>query len=274
MSLVTHALEVQGHRGARAVLPENSLPAFNYALEIGVDTLELDTGVTRDGIIVVTHDQTINPSLCVTQNSDDVISSLWVHQLTLAQIKEFDCGRRTNPLFTKQTAIPGTPIPTLREVLEMVSQSPLPQAKTVRFNIEMKSQPKRPNAQPAPEVFAKKVLALIDEFNLNDRTTLQSFDHRTLVAASRLAPKVERSVLYHQNLSDWVGPTLAAKATVVSPKFSNITVEEVASIHAAGLRVIPWTANAETEWQRLIDMGVDGIITDDPEPLLKLLGRD
>ncbi len=267
------AMEVQGHRGARSVLPENSLPAFEYALQIGVDTLELDTGVSKDGVVVVIHDQQINPTICQYKDGRKVKKGVWIHQLTLEQIKQFDCGSRVNPRFKKQRTIPNTEIPTLREVFELVQQSTGANANSVLFNIETKSNPRRPHAQPEPTIFAKAILDLVNEYELSTRTTLQSFDHRTLLAAKDQQADIITAALYRDNLSDWVTPTLAVNADIVSPKFSDLSKQEVNAIHNAGLKVIPWTANTKRQWRKLINMGVDGIITDDPEPLLRLLER-
>ncbi len=271
--LFAAAFDVQGHRGARSVLPENSLPAFEYALRVGVSTLELDTGITKDGVVVVTHDQQINPTICQYKNGAKAKSGLLIHQLTLSEVKEFDCGSRANPRFKRQTLIPGTEIPTLREVFDMVAESSLPEAKRIHFNIETKSNPRKTGAQPSPEEFARLIIKLVDEYKLEERVILQSFDHRTLVAAHQQRPDLKLAALFHNNLTDWVTPTLAAKASIVSPKHTNLNASEVAAIHAANLQVIPWTANTEKSWKKLIEMNVDGIITDDPEPLVKMLEK-
>jgi len=256
-TMASDQLEIQGHRGARSVLPENSLPALQHALELGVDTLEFDMGVSKDGVVVVVHDQTINPAICQHQDGSAIEEELWVHQLTLEEIKSFDCGSKLNPRFPRQTLIPGTEIPTLAEVFEMVENSKLANAKTVLFNIETKSDPRKPHAQPTPAKFVEAVLKVVDEFGLRERVCLQSFDHRTLVEAHRQAPEMLRS----------------AKSEIVSPNFKAIDKQDVDAIHEAGLRVIPWTANTDEQWASLIEIGVDGIITDDPEPLLEKLGR-
>ena len=267
------SLDVQGHRGARAVLPENSLPAFQYALEIGVDTIELDTVVSRDDEVIVFHDLQINPKICRYNDGSAVTKTLWVRQLALDEIKRFDCGSQVNANFKQQKPIPGTQIPTLREVFELVSGSELPNSETVRFNIEIKSGQQTPQAQPKPSELANQILKLVDEFGLHQRVIIQSFDHRTLIATHALNPKIELAALFRENLDDWVTPTLAAKARVVSPRHTHLTKNEVETIQAAGLRVIPWTANTQRAWKRLIQMGVDGIITDDPLPLMQLIGR-
>jgi len=273
-TMASDQLEIQGHRGARSVLPENSLPALQHALELGVDTLEFDMGVSKDGVVVVVHDQTINPAICQHQDGSAIEEELWVHQLTLEEIKSFDCGSKLNPRFPRQTLIPGTEIPTLAEVFEMVENSKLANAKTVLFNIETKSDPRKPHAQPTPAKFVEAVLKVVDEFGLRERVCLQSFDHRTLVEAHRQAPEMLRSALFYQRPEDgWVKATRAAKSEIVSPNFKAIDKQDVDAIHEAGLRVIPWTANTDEQWASLIEIGVDGIITDDPEPLLEKLGR-
>ena len=270
---LTSELDIQGHRGARAVWPENSLAAFQYALDIGVNTLEFDMGVSHDGVVVVTHDQHINPTICQYKDGREVPKDLLVHQLNLEQLKEFDCGSRLNPRFKNQQLVPGSEIPTLIEVFELVKNSDLASAKTVLFNIETKSDPNTPAAQPKPEEFVAAVVEVVREYGFENRVTLQSFDHRTLIAAKEIAPELRLAALFEDQPDDWVEAADAAEADIVSPHFKLIDSKSVKTMHEAGLAVIPWTANSKRQWERLIKIGVDGIITDDPEPLLKLLGR-
>lgn len=272
-SFANAEIDIQGHRGARAVLPENTIAAFTYALDVGVDTLELDTGVSKDGVVVVYHDQKINTALCQSKDGSPLPDGILIHSLTLEQIKQIDCGSKPNPRFPAQTLIPGTEIPTLAEVLELVAKSDLRQASTVRFNIETKSDPKQPDAQPEPEKFVRLLLDVIKQYRLENRVTLQSFDHRTLKEAQAQAPKIERSALYSERQTDWVAAIKQSGAQVLSPNFRHINKKDVKQLHTAGFKVIPWTANTRGDWLTLIDMQVDGIITDDPKPLLELLGR-
>lgn len=263
----TANVEVQGHRGARMVLPENTLPAFQHALDVGVDTLELDLGVTKDNVLIVTHDQKINPDICKRKDKQKLDPELWVRNLTLNEIKQLDCGSQVNPRFPKQKSLPGTEIPTLSEVFQLAY------GKDVKFNIEMKSSAEHPNAQPAPKVFAELLLKEIEKHGHENRVTAQSFDHRTLKEMKKLNPNIQLAALFEEEPSDWVEATKSAQADIVSPYFLHISKLDVEKIHAAGLKVIPWTANTKKEWAHLIQLGVDGIITDNPEPLLKLLGR-
>ena len=266
-------IDVQGHRGARALLPENSLAAFEYALELGVDTLEFDTGISKDGVVVIAHDQTINPIICQYKNGDAVNDELWIHQLSLSEIKQFDCGSKKNPRFEQQKTIPGTEIPTLSELFELVSKSDLKNAKTVLFNIETKSDPLLPHAQPAPDDFVAAVYELIKEYGFENRVTLQSFDHRTLLSAAKIAPELQRSALFKDAPEEWLEAALAADAHTISPHHQIIDRKTVALMQDEGLAVIPWTANSKRQWARLLKLGVDGIITDDPKGLLEYLER-
>jgi glycerophosphoryl diester phosphodiesterase len=267
------AIDVQGHRGARSVLPENSLPGLKHALELGVNTLEFDMGVSKDGVVVVIHDQQINPVICQNKDGTEITEDLWVHQLNLDQIKNFDCGSKQNPRFPKQVTVPGTEIPTLAEVFEMVTSSDAANAKTVAFNIETKSNPNKPHAQPAAQEFVAAVLKVVQQFNLESRVTLQSFDPATLIAAKNMAPDLQLALLLEHKPEDWVEAAEAAGADIVSPYHKLIGRKDVEEIQDAGLAVIPWTANSKRQWSRLMKLGVDGIITDDPEALLRFLER-
>jgi len=230
-------------------------------------------GVTSDGVVIVMHDQQINPIICQYKNGEAAADGLLVHQLTLEQIKEFDCGAKQNPRFPEQKIIPGTEIPTLAEVFALVRDSELENAKTVLFNIETKSDPEIPQAQPTPDEFVEAVIKVVREFGFENRVTLQSFDHRTLISAKKRAPELRLSALFGDQPEDWVAAADAAEADIVSPHFKLLSSKEVKTMQDAGLAVIPWTANKKRQWEKLIKMGVDGIITDDPGPLLDFLGR-
>jgi glycerophosphoryl diester phosphodiesterase len=272
-TISANAIDVQGHRGARAVLPENSLPALKYALELGVDTLEFDMGVSKDGTVVVIHDQQINPIICQYKDGSKAEQDLWIHQLTLEQIKQFDCGSKQNPRFERQVSVANTEIPTLAEVFEMVANSGLANAKKIAFNIETKSDPSKPHAQPEAEEFVEAVVKVVRQYGLESRVTLQSFDPATLIAANDIAPNLQLSALFREKPDDWLDAAESIGADIISPHHSLLGRKDVEQIQDAGLAVIAWTANSKRQWARLIRLGVDGIITDDPEALLKYLER-
>lgn len=253
-------IQVHGHRGARAMRPENTLPAFEYAIAQGVDALELDMAVTRDNVIVVSHDPVLEAPVCSGPRERAVI-----HELTLAEVKQWDCGARQNPGFPQQQTVPGTRMPTLDEVFALA-----PKGKFL-FNIETKSFPDRPELTPPPEEFARMVLEVVRKHRLEKRVILQSFDFRTLHAMKKLAPEITLAALYEGPAKDFVAIGKEAGAVVVSPAFALVTPEQVKAAHAAGLQVLPWTANRPEDWARLADAGVDGIITDNPAALIAWL---
>ena len=253
---------VHGHRGARAVLPENTLPAFEYAIRAGVDVVELDLAVRRDDVLVVSHDPTINPVICT-----GVAGKTPIRTLTLEQLKRVGCGSLKNPLFPKQKPVPGAGSPTLDQVLAFADKGKF------EFNIEIKSSPKSPEFTPAPEVFAKLLYDAIHKHGLGSRVIVQSFDFRTLHAMKKLDPALRLSALYEGEPRSFVEIAKEAGAKIVSPNYKLVTKQQVDAAHKAGLQVVAWTANTPDDWQRLIECGVDGIISDDPAELISFLGR-
>jgi glycerophosphoryl diester phosphodiesterase len=251
---------VHGHRGARSLRPENTLPAFEYAIAQGVGALELDLAVTKDGILVVSHDPEMRAPVC-TGPRDRVA----IHELTLAEVKQWDCGAKQNPLFPTQQTVPGTKMPTLDEVLALA-----PKGKFL-FNIETKISAQHPELSVPPEEFSKLVLAAIRKHRVESRVVLQSFDFRTLHAMKKLAPEIRLCALYTGTPKSFVEIGREAGAQIVAPEFKLVTPVEVKAAHAAGFEVLPWTPNKAEDWGRLVDAGVDGIISDDPAALIAFL---
>ena len=248
---------VHGHRGARAIYPENTVPAFEYAIKIGADVLEMDVAVTKDNVLVISHDPHINPEICKGPHP-----GVAIHELTLAELREYDCGALKNPHFPKQQPVPGTRIPTLDEVLS------LSRGNNVQFNIETKSFPDHPELTPPPDVFARMLLDVIRKHQLDSRVIVQSFDFRTLHATKRLAPNIRLSALWEGDARPFVDIAHAGEAGIISPLFKLVTPQQVKSAHDAKIQVVPWTADTPADWQMLIDAGVDAIITDDPAALI------
>jgi glycerophosphoryl diester phosphodiesterase len=255
-------IQVQGHRGARGLRPENTLPAFEFAIAAGVDALELDMAVTKDGEIVISHDPLLHPPVCSGPKPE-----IAIHELTLAQVREWDCGKMRNPAFPRQQAIAGTRMPTLDEVFDLAPRG------NFLFNIETKIFADRPELTPPPEEFVRLVLAKVRKHRLESRVILQSFDFRTLHAMKHAAPEIKLAALYEGSPKDFVEIAKESGATIVSPDYHLVTPEQVRAAHAAGLEVLPWTPNKPEDWDRLIAAGVNGIITDYPDDLLKRLGR-
>ena len=254
---------VHGHRGARGRMPENTLPAFEYAIQAGVDALELDMAVTRDNVIVVSHDPVLRAPVCTEGPKESAV----IHELTLDQVRQWDCGAVRNPMFGNQKPVPGTRIPTLDEVFRLASRG------TFDFNIETKIFPNQPEYTPSPDEFARLVLAKIREYKLEKRIILQSFDYRTLVAMKKLAPEIRRSALVESDRREFTEIAGEAQAGIVSPNFSLVTPAKVEAAHNAGLQVVPWTVNQPADWDRMIQAKVDAIISDDPAALIAYLKR-
>ncbi len=256
-------IKVHGHRGARAMFPENTIPAFEYAIEAGADVLEMDVAVTSDNVLVISHDPHLNPEICQGPRPGALI-----HNLTLQQVRQYDCGAKKNPRFATQHPIPGTRIPTLDEVLSLSPRG------SFEYNIETKSFPDHPEYTPAPDVFARWMLDTIRKHKLESRVIVQSFDFRTLHAMRRLAPDIRLSALYEGTPRSFVEIAReAGPAQIISPDFHLVTKEQVKSAHGAGLQVVPWTVNEPDDWDRLIDAGVDAIISDNPAALLAYLRK-
>lgn len=243
--------------------PENTIPAFEYAIRAGVDALEMDMAVTRDNVIVISHDPVLEPPVCSGPQPSAVI-----HDLTLAQVREWDCGAVQNPKFPQQQTVRGTRMPTLDEVLSLSTHG------NFDYNIETKSFADKPQYTPPPVEFVRLFLAGVHKHQLEKRVILQSFDFRTLVAARDLAPEIRRSALTESDPRDFV--TIAregGQAQIISPQYTLVTPEKVEAAHKAGLQVVPWTVNTPGDWDKMIAAHVDAIISDDPAALIEYLNK-
>jgi glycerophosphoryl diester phosphodiesterase len=222
---------------------------------------------TKDNVLVVSHDPEMNPKICTGPAGLPHV----IREMTLAQLKQWDCGAKQNPEFLKQKAIPGTRIPTFDEVLQLAKST------KVDLNVETKISPAKPQLTPSPEVFAQLVLDAVRNHKMESRLILQSFDWRTLAAMKKLAPAVRLSALYPIGATeaergrDHIAEAKAAGFGIISPHFRVTSKASVERAHALGLQVVPWTANDAKTWDPLIEAQVDAIITDDPAALIAYL---
>jgi glycerophosphoryl diester phosphodiesterase len=295
------ALDLQGHRGTRGLAPENTLPAFATALSLGVTTLEFDTAVTKDGVVVIAHDRRLNPDITKGPNGQYLTAPTPViRTLTLAELKQYDVGlidpeTRYAKTFADQKARPGTTMPTLAELAALVRRSG---NTTVRFNVETKLSPLAPDEALDPETFAATLIAALRAEGMADRATIQSFDWRTLKVVQRLAPEMPTSCLTiargngdnvqigKPGASPWLAgldvddfggsvprTVKAAGCKVWSPFFRDVTPEAMAEAHANALTVAVWTVNEPAEMTQMIELGADAIITDYPDRLRAVMAE-
>ena len=283
------AFDLQGHRGTRGLAPENTLASFARALMIGVNTLETDIAITRDGVLVLSHDPAFNPD--ITRGPDGRFLEArgpLIHHTSFEEIRRFDVGRikpgtRYAAQFPDQVPADGARLPTLAELFALVKKSG---NSAVRFALETKLTPGAPGDTLPPEAFARALIAAIREAGLAARCTILSFDWRTLQVVQREAPEIGTVYLTAQQRwldnigagsgapSPWTAgfkysehgsvPKMirAAGGKVWSAHFADLDAAKVAEAHALGLQVLAWTVNEPAQMERMLDIGVDGLISD------------
>ncbi len=292
-------LEIEGHRGARGLLPENTLPAFERAIALGVDGLEFDIGLTRDGVPVVHHDPALDPDHTRDASGAWLASSgPLLRDLDMTALSGFDVGRvrtggPTANRFPHQEPRDGARIPTLAEVLALGRR---PGAGAVRFGIEIKLSPLAPGETAAPATFARAVVAALRAEGMMSRASVRAFDWRALVEIRKLAPDLPIACLtaeqsWRDNIlrdrpgpSPWTAglnihehggsvPRMVHRfgGPVWSPYYSELTAESLAEARDLGLKVIVWTVNEVREMQAMARLGVDGIVTDYPDRAIEAL---
>ncbi len=272
--------DLQGHRGVMSQLPENTLPAFVRALELGVTTLEMDVVLTRDNEVVVSHEPWFSAEICSHPDgrpvTEDEQHGLNIFTMNYAEAASFDCGSRGNPRFPGQAAMKVSK-PLLREVLTIieaheVASRPMP----IRYNIEIKSRPSRDRLNyNSIEEYAQSLYDVLTSHGVLARTAVQSFDPRSLEAMKRIDPGVELVLLVDNTdgFSENLGH-LSFKPEIYSPYFELVDQALVDQAHELGIRVIPWTVNDEDRMRELISMGIDGLITDFPGRAQAVLSGD
>ncbi len=263
----------QGHRGARGLLPENTLPAFLRALSYPeVTTLELDVVISADDRVIVSHDPFMEQTICQTPGGEPVSGVVSLRQLTAVEIADYDCGKRGHPRFPEQVARPATK-PTLAAVFAAVDRFCLQQDRpSPRYNIELKYQPGwEPELVPDRETFVDLVLADVAAWGHPELVNLQCFDPPTLQVIHRKAPAMVLAYL------DEAPGGVAAKMeslgftpAIYSPWERGLTPAIIQEAKAMGMRVIPWTVNDTSRMRELIELKVDGIITDYPNRIATL----
>jgi glycerophosphoryl diester phosphodiesterase len=267
-------LDIQGHRGARGLYPENSLIAFTEAVKIGVTTVEMDVTITKDKLVIVSHDPYLSSEFCLDSSGNEIKEkdekNYNLFQMTFEEIKKCDCGSKVHPRFPDQKKIKVYK-PLLSEVIDSVEKTA--GARPIYYNIEIKATPEGDNIfHPAPEEFIKLVIEVIERKKIWDRTTLQSFDPRILQILKQKFKPIKLSFLVEtpKSIEEQI-KLLGFFPDIYSPEYILVTPHTIEYAHQHQMKVIPWTMNTIPVMQKMIEMGVDGIITDYPDRALTLI---
>ncbi|WP_116105478.1 glycerophosphodiester phosphodiesterase family protein [Lewinella sp. IMCC34191] len=261
-------IDWQGHRGARGLLPENSIPAFLRALSYPeITTLELDVVISGDDRVIVSHDPFMEPEICSLPDGGDITDTIRLRSLTAAEIATYDCGQRRHPRFPEQQSRPASK-PTLAAVFAAVDRYCLQQGRDLpRYNIELKYQVDwEPELVPGRQKFAELVLQDIANWGHPELVNLQCFDPPTLAVLHELAP--EMPLAYLDEAPGEVAEKmkrLGFTPEIYSPWERGLTADIIGEARSLGMRVIPWTVNEVDRMRELLALGVDGIITDYPD---------
>lgn len=280
--------DLEGHRGCRGLRPENTLAAFNFSIsEVGVTTIELDLGVTKDGILVVSHDRALNPKK-VKKNGNFINAPILIHSLTLKELLQYDVGTtRSDYYWPYQVPVPGEKIPTFDQVLKLVKSYERKSGRKMFLNVETKISPYKPEDTVDAKTFVNLILKEVKKYNMEDEVMIQSFDWETLVLIKKADPKITTVALTREyllrdpnwtaGLKIWDFNNNVAKmvrsigVSVVSPYYRECNKDLIEEYHKLGILVVPWTIDDPKDMVKFIDMGVDGIITDYPNILRAVL---
>jgi glycerophosphoryl diester phosphodiesterase len=256
-------LDIQGHRGARGLMPENSMAAFKKALSLRVPTLELDLQLTQDHVLVVHHDAKLNSKRCVYDDGHKVEKRA-IDQLRYDALAHIDCGRLGDRRFPEQQTVVGTRIPRFQDVLTLARSADYP----VRLSVEIKWSQRRDGLTEA--AYARQLLALLKQYGLRQRTIVQSFHTPALLAVASVDPTVRRAILVRRP-EEYEPAVRQSRATILSPRYDALRRQDVVRFQRLGIAVIPWTVNEPADLCRMIAWGVNGVITDYPDRAMQIV---
>jgi glycerophosphoryl diester phosphodiesterase len=268
------AFDTEAHRGGRGFMPENTIPAMRNAIDLGVTTLEMDTHITADGKVVLSHDEFVNPLFTLSPEGKEITKAeapnFALYKMNYSDIAKFDVGSKYYSSFPQQKKMKVS-MPLLSDLIENVQtyikSSGKPQ---VFYNIETKCTEKDDNIyNPVPEVFVKLLMDVIEQKKIEKWVVIQSFDKRTLQVLHKKYPRIRTSYLtqnkntFAENLTD-----LGFTPFVYSPNSKLVTPELIKQCHEKGIKIVPWTVNTKEEVAQFKAMGVDGLISDYPDLLV------
>lgn len=302
--------DLEAHRGGRDVRPENTLYSYAYAIELGATSIECDMQLTKDGQIIMSHNPILNSDITRDENGNYIENNKYdIRLMTVDELKKFDvgvmdpnCGEYYD-LHGKTQFTYDAKIPTLEELMQLIQSYG---DKNIVLNIETKSYPDPASAgyknNADPKKFVEVFNNIVKKYDMEDRVVLQSFDWQTLIEMKKLNPNISTSALwqeqpswgrdseslrrYEKKKSPWLdgldikdyqgNPVKAAHAIgadIISPYYTEISKQDVDEAHSLGMKVVPWTVNNEKDMNMLLDMGVDGIISDKPWLLKQVLEK-
>lgn len=281
LSTTTFGFQLYGHRGARGLFPENTLPAYQAAIQLGVDYVDLDIVMTKDKIWVVHHDLMLNPNITRDKNKQWITKKILIKNLTYQQLRKYDVGRlKANTtyanFFPNQQSVDNTIIPTLKNVIQFVKKH----SNKIGFQIEIKTDPIHPQNSYSPGELAKALVKILRDEKIVHRTQVQSFDWRCLTALQKIDPHITTAYLtndqskkvfdeQHLSLPDIIK---VLGGTYWDPEDRSVTLKDIKKAHQLGLKVVVWSTPESSGkdmnlplTKRLIAFGVDGVITDRPD---------
>jgi glycerophosphoryl diester phosphodiesterase len=272
ISMPMPAFNKEGHRGTRGLMPENTIPAMYKAIDLDVNTVEVDVVFSKDGKVVISHDVYFHPDITTTPAGKQLTSKeaqqLVLYNMNYDSIKKYDVGLKVHPDFPLQKKIPAYK-PLLGELIDSTNSYAASKGKTILYNIELKTNPANDGIKTPPvEAFVDGVMKVVKEKKLESRCYLQSFDFRPMQIIHKKYPGIVTAILisgndkrtFVQQLEE-----LGYTPEMYSPHYSVVTPELIKECHARGIKIIPWTVNSIEEMKKLKNMNVDGIITDYPD---------
>tara|TARA_A100001011_G_scaffold373503_1_gene432991 strand:- start:827 stop:1705 length:879 start_codon:yes stop_codon:yes gene_type:complete len=266
---------LQGHRGYRGLYPENSTIGFLKSLDVGVNTIELDVVISKDKHVVVSHEPWISKNICIDQNGNRIINdkeNFNIYSMEYNEIKKFDCGIIGNEKFPDQKKI-SVFKPTLNYVIKIIENYIKEKGyKPVNYNIEIKSSNETDLIfHPDVKEFSELVVNNIKNNKILERTTIQSFDFRVLKYINKNYPEIGLSVLVSENYDPQKNlDDLSFLPDIYSPNYKFINKEDLEYLKKKKIKIIPWTVNSYSDIAKILNLGVDGIISDYPERVLEI----
>jgi glycerophosphoryl diester phosphodiesterase len=272
-SFSVSALDWQGHRGARGLVPENTTEAMLEALKYPITTLELDVVIAKDNVVMVSHEPWMSSEICLDLKGNPVKEkTINLYKLSSDEIVKYDCGSKKHPRFPHQKKMKLFK-PRLEKLLSDTEKVILQNKLQVNYNIEIKStvEDERDGFQPSVAKFVDLVIATIIRKVDPSRVTIQSFDWRVLKYLNQAYPTWKTVALIEEAFQpEKVLKDLGFSPTVFSPYFKELSVEKIKFFQQKGILVIPWTVNEISDMEKMLKMGVDGIITDYPDRITKV----